>query len=113
MKHRVRPACEVPAAYQAQTAGVSLLGFLRKTGIARADISPEVVQSDIVTTRIDKKHIKTTYVVSQGFSVSSRKIDVVQAAATRLGTLLEEDIDVSAQPLALISTNLQAAKLAA
>ena len=43
--------------------------------------------------------------------MSSRQIDVVQAAATRLGTLLEADVDVSAQPLAFISTNLQAAKL--
>ena len=102
---------EVAAAYQARTAGIALVAFLRKAGIARGDISPEVVQSDIVTTRIDKKHTRTTYVVSQGYGVSSRQIDVVQAAATRLGTLLEDDVDVSAQPLAFISTNLQAAKL--
>lgn len=102
---------EVAAAYQARTAGIALVAFLRKAGIARNDISPEVVQSDIVTTRIDKKHTRTTYVVSQGYGVSSRQIDVVQAAATRLGTLLEDDVDVSAQPLAFISTNLQAAKL--
>jgi hypothetical protein len=102
---------EVAAASAARTAGISLVGFLRKAGIARGDISPEVVQSDIVTTRIDKKHTRTTYIVSQGYSVSSRQIEVVAAAATRLGTLLEQGIDVSAQPLAYISTNLQAAKL--
>ena len=102
---------EVAAAHRARRAGIALVAFLRKAGIAHNDISPEVVQSDIVTTRIDKKHLRTTYVVSQGYGVSSRQIDVVQAAATRLGTLLEADVDVSAQPLAFISTNLQAAKL--
>jgi uncharacterized protein len=104
-------ATEVAAAHEARTAGVSLGAFLRKAGIVGKDISPEVVQSDIVTTRIDKKHTRTTYIVSQGYSVSSRQIDVVAAAATRLGTLLEQGIDVSAEPLAYISTNLQAAKL--
>ena len=102
---------EVAAAYRARTAGIALVAFLRKAGIARNDISPEVVQSDIVTTRIDKKHTRTTYVVSQGYGVSSRQIDVVARAATRLGTLLERGIDVSAQPLAYVSTNLDAAKL--
>jgi len=102
---------EVAAARQARTAGVSLVAFLRKAGIAGQDIAPEVVQSEVVTTRIDKKHTRTTYIVSQGFSVSSRRLDVVQAAATKVGTLLEQDIDVSAQPLAYISTNLDAAKL--
>lgn len=104
-------ATEVAAAYEARTAGISLVNFLRKAGIASGDITPEVVQSDIVTTRIDKKHIRTTYIVSQGYGVSSRRIDIVAGAATRLGTLLEQGIDVSAQPLAYISTNLQAAKL--
>ena len=102
---------EVTAAHEARTAGSSLIAFLRKAGIAPKDISPEVVQSDVVTTRIDKKHLKTTYIVSQGYAVSSTQIDVVEGAATRLGTLLEQGIDVSAQPLAYISTNLQAAKL--
>jgi uncharacterized protein len=102
---------EVSAAYDARTAGSSLAAFLRNAGIAPKDVSPEVVQSEVVTTRIDKKHTRTTYVVSQGYGVSSRQIDVVARAATRLGTLLERGIDVSAQPLAYVSTNLDAAKL--
>src|SRR5205823_133564 len=36
---------------------------------------------------------------------------IVEAAAARLGGLLERGIDVSAQPLAYISTNLAQAKL--
>lgn len=101
----------VAAAYEARSAGITLVSFLRKAGIARDAVTPEVVQSDVVTTRIDKKHTRTTYVVSQGYSVSTRQIDVVEGAATRLETLLEQGINVSAEPLAYISTNLQAAKL--
>lgn len=99
------------AAYEARTAGEALTSFLRKAGIPADSVTPQVVQSDVVTTRIDKRHTRTTYVVSQGFDVSTRQIDVVEKAATRLGTLLEQGIDLSAQPLAFISTNLQAAKL--
>ena len=99
------------AASEARTAGEALTSFLRKAGIPADSVAPQVVQSDVVTTRIDKKHTRTTYVVSQGFDVSTRQIDVVERAATRLGTLLEQGVDVSAQPLAFISTNLQAAKL--
>jgi uncharacterized protein len=102
---------QVAAAYAARTAGIALTGFLRKAGIPREAVTPEVVQSDVVTTRIDKKHTRTTYVVSQGYGVSTKQIDVVERASTRLGTLLEQGIDVSAEPLAYISTNLQAAKL--
>lgn len=102
---------EVAAAYEVRTGGIALVAFLRKAGIPRNAISQEVVQSDMTTTRIDKKHTQTTYEVSQGYSVSSRQIDVVQTAATRLGTLLEDGIDVSADPLAYISTNLESAKL--
>ncbi len=43
--------------------------------------------------------------------MSTRRIDVVEGAASRLGTLLERGVDVSAQPLAYISTDLEAAKL--
>ena len=108
---RGNAATQVAAAYAARSAGISLTAFLRKAGIPNDAITAEVVQSEVVTTRIDKKHTRTTYVVSQGYSVSSRQIDVVAGAATKLETLLEQGIDVSADPLAYISTNLQAAKL--
>jgi uncharacterized protein len=49
--------------------------------------------------------------VSQTFEVSTRKLDIVQAAATRLGELLERGIEIRAEPLAFISTDLEQAKL--
>ncbi|MDX6475791.1 MAG: uncharacterized protein QOH95_1302 [Gaiellaceae bacterium] len=106
-------ATAVQAARGERTASGALVSFLHRTGIGGAAISPEVVQSGTVVSRIDKKHVRTTYVVSQRFAVSTRRIDLVQAAATRLGSLLEGGIDVSAQPLAYVSTNLEEAKLQA
>jgi hypothetical protein len=52
-------------------------------------------------------------VVSQRYEVSTRDIDTVQAAATRVGLLLERGLHVSAEPLAFVSTDLEQAKLEA
>lgn len=49
----------------------------------------------------------------QAFDVSTDKIDLVVAASTRVGDLLERGIDVSASPLAYLSTDLDKAKLEA
>lgn len=106
-----KAATPVEAARRERVAAAALVEFLRGTGIPRDAVSPQVVQSDVEVTRIDKKHTRTTYLVSQGYEVSTRRIDVVAGTATRLGSLLERGVDVSAQPLAYISTNLQAAKL--
>jgi uncharacterized protein len=106
-----RDATPVVAALRERGDAAHLLSFLRRAGIPASAVTPEVVQSDVEVTRVDKKHTRTTYVVSQGFDVSTTKIDLVEGAATRLGTLLEEGVDVSAQPLAYISTNLENAKL--
>src|SRR5438105_6416266 len=91
-----KAATPVEAAHRERVAGGALVAFLRGAGIPQDEIAPRVVQSDVRVTRIDKKHTRTTYVVVQGYRVSTRKIDVVQAAATRLGTLLERGLDVSA-----------------
>jgi hypothetical protein len=74
---------------------------------------PQVVQSAKEVTRINKHQRRTTYHVTQGFQVSTGKIDIVEAAASAVGALLERGIAVSAEPLAYISTDLEQAKLAA
>jgi hypothetical protein len=99
------------AARRSRQASASLLAFLRTAGIRADAISPEVVQSNVAVTRVNKHLTRTTYHVSQGFDVSTKAIDTVQAAATHLGSLLERGVDVSAQPLAFISTDLEQAKL--
>jgi hypothetical protein len=108
-----RAAAPVAAARRARRASASVLAFLRGSGIKASAISPEVVQSDVVVTRVNKHLTRTTYVVSQGFQVSTSDIDRVQSTAARLGSLLERGIQVSAQPLAFVSTDLEEAKLEA
>jgi hypothetical protein len=90
-----------------------VVAFLRRAGIPADAIEPQVVHSEQVVRRINKHETRTTYHVYQGFDVSTPKIDVVESAATQLGQLLERGVEVSAEPLAYISTNLEHAKLAA
>ena len=101
------------AARRLRRASGAVLAFLRAAGIRGDAISPHVVQSDVIVTRVNKHLTRTTCVVSQRFDVSTREIDTVQAAATRVGRLLERGIQVSAEPLAFISTDLEEAKLEA
>lgn len=103
----------VGAARRLRRASAAVVAFLRGAGIRKDAISPSVVSSDVIVTRVNKRLTRTTYVVSQSFDVSTREIDTVQAAATGVGSLLEQGIQVSAQPLAFISTDLEEAKLAA
>lgn len=85
--------------------------FLRAGGLPRTELAETVVQSETIVTRISKKKTRTTYRVAQGLEVSTRKIDVVEGISTRLAELIERGIDVSAEPLEYISTDLAKAKL--
>jgi hypothetical protein len=106
-----RASSPVVAARRLSQESAAVVAFLRSAGITADAILPQVVQSEVVVTRINKQTIRTTYHVSQSFHVSTDKLDLVQAAASRLGNLLERGIDVSAEPLAFISTDLGQAKL--
>jgi hypothetical protein len=108
-----KAATPVEAARRSRHAGNAVVAFLRGAGIHADAISPEVVQSDEIVTRVNKHLTRTTYVVSQSFDISTPDIDTVQSAAARVGTLLEQGIEVSAQPLAFVSTDLEEAKLQA
>jgi hypothetical protein len=103
----------VEAARRSRRASAAVVAFLRSAGIKASAISPEVVQSNEIVTRVNKRLTRTTYVVSQNFDVATADIDTVQTAAARVGTLLEQGIQVSAQPLAFVSTDLEEAKLEA
>jgi hypothetical protein len=85
--------------------------FLQSRGIPRNAISPEVVTSEEQVTPLGKHRRKISYRVSQGLDVSTRKLDVVESAATQVGGLIAQGIDVSAGPPAYISTELTKAKL--
>ena len=85
--------------------------FLHGGGVPASAITESVVQSETIVTRISKKRTRTTYRVSQRLDVSTGKIDVVEGVSTRLADLIERGIDVVAQPLEYISTDLEQAKL--
>jgi hypothetical protein len=104
-------ATPVAAARLQRSDSAAVLAFLRQSGIPRKSISAAVIRSETETKQIDKHRTKTTYHVYQGFNVSTGEIDVVEAASTKVGDLLLRGIDVSAEPLAYISTNLDKAKL--
>ena len=85
--------------------------FLRQAGIPAAAITPSVVRSEEIVVQLPHKRRKVTYRVSQTFQISTRQIDVVEAVPPRVGTLLERGIEVEAEPLAYLSTELTQAKL--
>jgi len=85
--------------------------FLRAAGLAAGEIQPAVVESDTIVTQLPHHRTRTRYRVSQELDVSTRRLDVVAAAATRVGDLIARGLDVAAQPLEYISTDLEQAKL--
>ena len=82
-----------------------------REGIPAAAISTEVVASQEQVVSLGHHRRKISFRVSQGLDVSTRKLDVVERAATTVGGLLAQGIDVSAGSPAYISTELTNAKL--
>ena len=87
--------------------------FLRVAGIPADAISPSVVTSREIVIPLVHHRRRICYRVDQQLEVSTRQIDVVEQAATGVGGLIERGIDVSADPLEYISTELTTAKLTA
>ncbi len=106
-------ATPVGAARKLHRESTIVTAFLRGAGIRKDEIAAQVVQSETIVRRINKHLTRTSYRVRQSLDVTTGKINVVQAVATRVGELLERGIDVSAEPLAFISTDLEQAKLEA
>jgi uncharacterized protein len=99
------------AARRLRRESIAVNAFLRRAGIPAAAITPSVVTSEEIVVQLPHHRRKTTYRVSQTLEIRTRQIDVVETVAPRLGALLERGIDVSAQPLAYLSTELTQAKL--
>jgi hypothetical protein len=102
-----------PAARRLRREMTQVRKFLLSAGIAADAISPSVVQSQEVVIRLPHKQRRVRYRVSQYLNVRTKQIDVVEAASTRVGELLEQGVEVSADPLAYLSTELARAKLTA
>jgi hypothetical protein len=89
---------------------VTLRTYLRRSGIPDAAIQETVVDSETATVRLSKTKTRTAYNVTQGLDVSTGRIDAVEAASQQLAQLIGQGIDLSAEPLEYISTDLDAAK---
>jgi hypothetical protein len=85
--------------------------FLQRGGVPGEAISSSVVSSEKVVERLSKTRRRTYYRASQQLEVSTREIDAVEPVAARISQLIERGIDVSAHPLAYLSTELTQAKL--
>ncbi|SRR5712691_974121 len=99
------------AARRLRRESVAVVAFLRRAGVPAPAISPAVVTSETLVFRLPKHRTRTSYRVAQRLEVSTRQIDVVERVATRLGELIEGGVNVSAQPLEYLSTELTQAKL--
>jgi hypothetical protein len=100
-----------PAVRRLQRESAAVRLFLRKGRVPGAAISSSVVSSDKVVERLSKTRTRIYYRATQQFEVSTREIDAVESVAARIGGLIEGGIDVSANPLAYLSTELTQAKL--
>ena len=107
--HEAPTAADAAKRLRGQVSSVRV--FLVNQGIPSNAISPAVVRSEEQVTLLGKHRRKISYRVSQGLDVSTRKLDVVERAATQVGGLIAEGIDVSAGSPAYISTELTNAKL--
>jgi hypothetical protein len=99
------------AARHLRADAASVQRFLVDEGVPAPAISPAVVTSEQLVEQLPHHRHKISYRISQGLDVSTRKIDVVERAASGVGGLLERGIKVSAEPLEYVSTELTKAKL--
>ena len=109
VSHEAPTAAAAARRLRGQVASVRT--FLVNQGVPSNAISPAVVRSEEQVTLLGKHRRRISYRVSQGLDVSTRKLDVVERAATQVGGLIAQGIDVSAGSPAYISTELTNAKL--
>jgi hypothetical protein len=99
------------AATRLSRESAAVQSYLRGAGIAKSEITPAVVTSEQVVTTLPHHRRLVSYRVAQELEVSTHQIDIVERAAQTLGSLLQRGIEVHAQPLEYLSTELTQAKL--
>ena len=102
---------EPPLAGRLRSEVVEVRAFLRQAGVPAGAITPAVVTSETLVTTLPHHRRLVRYRVAQRLEVRTRQIDAIEPVATRIGELLERGIDVSAEPLRYLSTELTQAKL--
>ncbi|HMI98491.1 MAG TPA: SIMPL domain-containing protein [Gaiellaceae bacterium] len=100
-----------PAVRRLLRESAAVRSFLRKGRIEGTAISSSVVTSEKVVERLSKTRTRTYYRADQQLEVSTRDIDAVESVSPGIAGLIADGIDVSARPLAYLSTELTQAKL--
>jgi uncharacterized protein len=85
--------------------------FLRRAGVPSASVSASVVTAEKIVIELPRRRRLTRYRVVQVLEIDTRRIDVVERAATQVGRLIERGIGVAPSPLAYLSTELTQARL--
>jgi uncharacterized protein len=107
-----REAAEAaPAARGLHRDLAAVRAFLVSAGIPSAAVKETVVSTEPIVEKLWRHRVRRTFRVSQGLDVETRKLDVVQGVATRVGDLIARGIDVSAEQPEYISTELSRAKI--
>jgi len=109
VSHESPKAAEAARHLRGEVATVRL--FLERQGIPGAAIKPDVVYAEKQVVDLGHHRHRVSFRVSQGLNVSTPRLDVVEQAATRVGLLIAQGIDVTAEQPAYISTELTKAKL--
>lgn len=87
--------------------------FLRREGVPARAVSADVVTNEEVVIHLPKRRRLVRHRVGQTLEVMTRDIDVVERVAPKVAELIESGVELSAQPLEYLSTELTQAKLEA
>jgi hypothetical protein len=87
--------------------------FLRKGGLAAGELGLPPLRTESYERRLSKKRTVIVFRASQSIRIQTHNIDAVDALGRQLGILVAHGIDVSAQPIAYVSTQLAEARIAA
>jgi len=107
----VNAATAARAARQLHGHFATVRAFLVHAGIPAAAIKPSVVSTEVLVRKLPHHRTRTTYQVAQSLDIETRELDTVQDVSTRIGDLIEQGIDVSAESPEWISTELVEAKI--
>lgn len=94
-----------------QHESIEVQSFLRRGHVSDSAVSASVVASQKVVERLSKTRTRTYYRATQVLEVSTDQINELEGVSSQIGRLIERGIDVSAEPLAYLSTELTQAKL--
>jgi hypothetical protein len=87
--------------------------FLLAGGLKAGELNLPPLVTDSYERRLSKTRSVTVYTASQAIWIQTRNIDAVDALGREVGTLVARGIDVGAQPIAYVSTQLAEARIEA